>query len=528
MIYVNSNFNQEMVSPNRIVKGRVEHLHGSTLTTYLPTDKLQSIQIERTPTMGLYFGYTICQKAKIVLVDKDNEVEISKGDQLSIYLGNEYGEIKNSTFYTDDIKIDAVKHTVTIEAFDILGEADKHYISDLDIGTNITLKGYADSIGSYLGLAVKYMSFNSNFPNIAYTEAKQPNLSGSETLRSVLGAIAEASGTICYIDNNDVLCFKQLNNYNNDTLSTISKSDYFSLSIGEPQTLAEIISITDLGDNISVKSGEGVAQTLRNNPFLVNRDDISDVINVLLNRVSGLVFYPYSIKWRGNPAFEIGDYIKLQVDTNYINLYYLGETLTYNGGLVAVSEWKEEEQVREASNPSTIGKAINETIARVDKVNREIELLASESTITSSKVAALEITTGSIKSSVESLEQANEENSDALYNLTKKVEASITEDQLEIAISKKLENGVESVKTSTGFTFNEEGLRVSKSGTEMETTITEDGMTVYKSGEAVLTANNEGVKAKDLHAETYLIIGENSRFEDYNSGTRTGCFWIGG
>ena len=48
--------------------------------------------------------------------------------------------------------------------------------------------------------------------------------------------------------------------------------------------------------------------------------------------------------------------------------------------------------------------------------------------------------------------------------------------------------------------------------------------------EDVLVANSEGVKATDLHAKTYLIIGEGdgrSRFEDYGI-KRTGCFWVGG
>ena len=527
MIYVNSNFLSAISSPNRFVFGRVEHYSGSALASYLPTDKLQSIQIERTPTMGLFFGYTICQKAKVELIDKDNEVVITKGDKLQIYLGNEYGEVKNPTFYVDTVERDTVKHTVTIEAFDMLNEATKHTVSDLDIRANITLKQYAEEISNYLGMAIKFVDINNPFTDIAYTEAAQPNLSGSETLRSVLGAIAEASGTICYIDNNDNLCFKQLNNYDEeDTLIGIDKADYFTLTVGEPKTLTEIISVTDLGDNVSAKDGEGVAQILRNNPFLANRDDIGGILNTLISCVKGLVFYPYSIKWRGNPCLEIGDYIRLQTDTGIINTYYLGETITYNGGLVATSEWQEEEQKRESANSSTIGKAITETFAKVDKVNKQIDLLASEVTINSSKVAALELTTGSITASVEALEQAKEENSDAIHELTKKVEASITEEQVEIAISKKLEDGVNSVETSTGFTFNENGLRVSKTNSEMETTITEDGMTVYKSGEAVLTANNEGVKAKDLHAETYLIIGKNSRFEDYGTD-RTGCFWIG-
>ena len=52
-------------------------------------------------------------------------------------------------------------------------------------------------------------------------------------------------------------------------------------------------------------------------------------------------------------------------------------------------------------------------------------------------------------------------------------------------------------------------------------------MTVHRGNEEVLTANNEGVKAEDLHATTYLIIGNNSRFEDFKND-RSACFWIGG
>lgn len=69
---------------------------------------------------------------------------------------------------------------------------------------------------------------------------------------------------------------------------------------------------------------------------------------------------------------------------------------------------------------------------------------------------------------------------------------------------------------------------IKKSDVDITTNISEDGMRVSKGGEVVLTANNGGVEARNLHATTYLIIGENSRFEDYDNGSRTGCFWIRG
>jgi hypothetical protein len=56
-------------------------------------------------------------------------------------------------------------------------------------------------------------------------------------------------------------------------------------------------------------------------------------------------------------------------------------------------------------------------------------------------------------------------------------------------------------------------------------------MIVAQDSDEKLVANADGVKAEDLHATTYLIIGNNSRFEDYTNSSgeaRTACFWIGG
>ena len=99
---------------------------------------------------------------------------------------------------------------------------------------------------------------------------------------------------------------------------------------------------------------------------------------------------------------------------------------------------------------------------------------------------------------------------------------------MELIVQEELSSGVNKVTTTTGFTFNQDGLTISKSNVDITTDISEDGMRVSKDGQVVLTADNNGVEALNLHATTYLIIGENSRFEDYDNGSRTGCFWIGG
>ena len=90
---------------------------------------------------------------------------------------------------------------------------------------------------------------------------------------------------------------------------------------------------------------------------------------------------------------------------------------------------------------------------------------------------------------------------------------------------------IDSVTTSTGYTFNAEGLTIYREGEEIKSLLCNTGMYVTRSDEEVLTADNTGVSAINLSARQYLIVGENSRFEDYSDGTgakRTACFYIGG
>jgi hypothetical protein len=160
-------------------------------------------------------------------------------------------------------------------------------------------------------------------------------------------------------------------------------------------------------------------------------------------------------------------------------------------------------------------------------------MTASETAANKDAISTLQINTESVNASVQKLEETTTEALDDVNSsvsaLSQRVDATVTAEDVKIEIQSELANGVSSVKTSTGFTCDETGLHISKTGSEMETIVDDDGIKVFRDNEKVLTANNEGVVAYDLHAKTYLIVGENSRFEDYEKDgeARTGCFWIG-
>lgn len=106
-----------------------------------------------------------------------------------------------------------------------------------------------------------------------------------------------------------------------------------------------------------------------------------------------------------------------------------------------------------------------------------------------------------------------------------------TADAINIRVE-ALENseGVTSVTTTTGYTFNQDGLTIHKSGEEITNLLDNTGMYVSRGDDNILIANNSGVEAINLTAHQYLVVGLYSRFENYSTSedsARTGCFFIG-
>ena len=180
-----------------------------------------------------------------------------------------------------------------------------------------------------------------------------------------------------------------------------------------------------------------------------------------------------------------------------------------------------------------INLSVSNTYETKENVTSKITAIESETKSLNQTVSSLVVGTDSINASVKSLEESVTNTTNGLSSdisrIQDQVNLAMTSSDVKLEIQKELKNGVKKVSTSTGFTFDDKGLKINKSDSEMNTQITEDGMKIYKNSEVMLTANNQGVDAKNLHATTYLIIGGNSRMEDFteNGSKRTAVFWIG-
>jgi hypothetical protein len=360
------------------------------------------------------------------------------------------------------------------------------------------------------------------------------NLNGNEPIRVLLDAVAEFTQTIYYVTNfggEEILVFKALSK-DGDPVLTIDRSMYYELTTLTPKTLTGLCHTTELGDGLVTADTSGIVQIMRDNPLYEMNTNTATLLDQAAERVSGLTIHQFDCEWGGNHLLEVGDKVAFVTeDGQTVFAYILNDVIEYKGFVNELTAWEYTEEESTATNPTNIGDRINQTFAKVDKVNKEITLLVSDVENTKSELSTLQLTSDEIAATVSSLETTTNSNMEALTydveTLSKEVSLKVSSDNIAFVVQQTLSEGVDRVVTSAKeYTFDDTGLNISTPDSEISTQITEDGMKIYKNITEVLTADNKGVKATDLHAVTYLLIGENSRLED-KGGNRTACFWIG-
>lgn len=506
----------KIISPVRNIRARVEFYEGSTLVeTCNCNDRLIKFTVNRIGE-SKFFGFGIIQKLNVHLIDKDRELSFSTQNSIKIvYKLGEEEIAPHPTFYISEIHRDENTNELSITAYDVMYPDNEHLLGDLTLQAPYTLNDLTAVIAGNLGA-------NGYIVDAAATGAftleleKGGNFESTDSIRECLADIAEATQTIFYINNEDKLVFKRLKEAD-EPVFTISKSDYITLSSKTNRRLGRIFHTTELGDNLDVSmEAAGTTQYVRDNGIWTafESTEILELLNQALTAIGGLTINQFDCSWRGNILLEIGDKIGLITkDDEEVYSFVLDDVITYDGTLSEKTIWQYEDEDETATNPTTIGDRLNQTYAKVDKANQEITLVAGE-------VTSIKLTNEDIQSSVKKIDAELEE-------IIAEVNTKVTAEDVSISIKNAIaEEGITAVTTTTGFTFNQDGLNVTKSSSDMKTLITEDGMKIYRRGDEILVANNEGVMAEDLHATTFLIIGNNSRLEDYGN-SRSSCFFIG-
>ena len=538
MLSASTNIVNMIDSPVRKITARVEVYNASALVdTFTYSDKLISVSIERVCEEGKFFGFGICQKLNVKILDSNREVDYlttQHSIKIAFGTGSEY-VYTTPTFYITQSRRDENTNELTIYGYDLIYDAAARYTSELPISAPYSPLDLAAVCATVLGASgtdIKGLGSGETCFSKVYQGGA--NFEGTERLRDDLNDFAEATQTIYYVDANNKLVFKRLDKDASADLS-ITKAKYSTLDSSNSRRLGTIVHVTELGDNISASTTQtGSTQYVRDNAFwtMLDSTEISTMVEDAVAAVGGLTINQFECSWRGNFLLEIGDKIALTTkDDSIVMSFVLDDTIEYNGAFSEQTGFTyDDDEAETADNPSSLGDVLKQTYAKVDKAEKQIELVAGDVQENSSKISAISLNTDSILASVEEINKNTNNRLDAtdesIVSLTERLNTTISADAIDIKIQEVLNDGVTSITTERGFTLNDDGLTISHSDSDMTTLVTEDGITVSKGSQVMLTANNQGVDAANLHANTYLIIGEYSRFEDYGNG-RTGCFWVG-
>lgn len=191
-----------------------------------------------------------------------------------------------------------------------------------------------------------------------------------------------------------------------------------------------------------------------------------------------------------------------------IGITYFTKTI-FNGIYATQSELK----IAQNSISTTVSETVNAVVQNIDnRVTDVANTLEQNSKDLSNSIDVLN----------DSLNDYAKQSS--LITVTNSVEEIQTALNEQILVTQQIkEDGIDKVTTTTGFTFDKDGLTIAKTGADTKTIVDEDGMTVYSttgSEESILlNVDSQGVQTENLHVRTYTQIGSHSRLQDYEDGT---------
>ena len=388
---------QKFLSPRREISCYIE-MNLEDTYEILRNKQIYNWKIERNAEDSKFFGTGVCQKMTLETIMTDFGSQVRTINPVSGVTGFTFS---TPLFYITEVIQDEVANKITYTAYDGLYFATLHKIKEANLPSTYTIKELAEKA---VALIPELSGVDTSSLNLPFTSA---NLSGEETCREIFDDIAEATQTNYYVNSENILCFKRINTI---VSVNIPKTAYFEATTGAVYVLKTIMSVTELGDNASSTatgspdvSGIEVTQYVRENCFYTQLKDtqLKNALQYAINNVGNSYLYEYSIKWRGITATEPFDIISFaNKDGLYVEAVLFNDTISYNGGLIEQSSWSYKAQ-DETEESSGIGERINNTFARVNKVDNTVKIHAGLINNLQEEYAELNVTVDGINTKVQ-------------------------------------------------------------------------------------------------------------------------------
>lgn len=465
----------------------------------------------------LTLGSVCAAMMEITILDPDGELALAAGQQITVTKMGEDGIFCPVGVFIAEKPVRISTNCVKITAYDRVSLLDKDLTKWLE-----SLEGWpysAAELGQMACEACGVTLISDGIPEVSVQAFSGQGITG----RQILQWIAEITGCFCRANTEGALEFgwyapKEI------LLTPDGEQFYYlgGLTLSEYQ-VAQIekvqIRLTeqDVGAVYPVDLQEGNTYVISGNYLLtgLSTEELQNLARAVFERLQGVSYTPCKLTVPSGLC-NAGDIISVQDRQGKTHcVYVMSRTQTGQLDTLECTGSPRRDSstvVNEAKYASLSGKVL--------ELQMGVEGLMIENREATGRIASLEMNVEGMTATASSQMEAAESLQESISTVKQSVEG------ISLSVERIVDDGVSRVQTGTGYTFDEQGLKISKSGEEMENRLDNTGMYVVRNGQVILQANNQGVEAADITVRNYLVVGQNSRLEDY--GGRTGCFWIGG
>lgn len=449
-----------------------------------------------------------------------------------------------------------------------------NHINDI-YDTNLDYENNTITIGDIYNELCQNMELtptHTTFTNSTLVVDNNP-FTNNEKNREVLSAIAKVA--CAYVDIDEESGEIDLKWFGDEIDYTFEKSDYSSFEGGKivfgPVNSLVIRSSFSETENVSYQDEESVEAigehqlVIIEDFFLYNSEKRQEALNAIWEKINGFTYVECSLtSMTGKPFIKAGNKIRVYInDNDYIDTYVLENQFTYDGTFTSVikSPILTEQQVKMKQNVSLREKLRNTEIT-VNKQEGIINQLVTQSNENTTNISNLRIDVNGISSNVASFEQVTNDQlstlntdfsnyrtitdgeldtingkfdglitSEEASGIYRSIETIQTDTYRKTEINTMMSDGSVKKLSTTSMTVDENGMTFEKTNAKTKTNLNQNGLTILdNSNNTVLKAVYDDVLGKSVvdtyrhQVHEYFIMGQHSRFEDFEDGT--GCFYI--
>lgn len=345
-------------------------------------EDLVNLTLEYTqPQEGFSIGGTISKSLDLTLINRGDIIYSTSQIKVEIGLkiGSKIEYILMGIFNIDDIE--KTDYTTKFTAYDNMIKFETAYFSSL--GDKPTLKQVVNELSKITGL-----EFTGSLP--AYTVSKLDGF----TCREVLSYVASICGGNAFITRDGKFTIKSLSEVD----KSIDGNNYFNYTREEVKYKVGQISCQVDENNILSKGSIGTDSMELG---FENQWVTETIIAEIYNKLNGLSYLGYSMKWQGDLSLDPYDIITVTDVKNVVRkIPILSQKITYTGGLTSEIGAKGETKNKNSfsSSGSTTNKVNRAVIeqaiikeALIDKANiKDVEAVSIRTQTLEAKTAKIE------------------------------------------------------------------------------------------------------------------------------------------